>query len=118
RELCSGKDGLENLQPKQHERLYGWKNMEARIAAADADRKDVIQAIWNEYAEDLIQRILKQAHDQIDEKLKQKQDQQQNQDQDGQEQDGQDQDGQEQDGQSGGKPQKGQKGQKGKKGKK
>lgn len=133
RELAGGPKGLENLQPKQHERLYGWQNLSGRIKASDAARKDVIDEIMKLYAEDLLQRILKQANDQIDQQLKDAQEkqkqQQQDQDQDGQEgqegqegQDGQDQDGQEgQEGQEGqgqsgqgqgqgqGKPQKGQK---------
>ncbi|HEX2753313.1 MAG TPA: hypothetical protein VHP34_09500, partial [Alphaproteobacteria bacterium] len=46
RELCSGPKGLENLQPKQHERLYGWENLTSRVARADADRKAIIEEIW------------------------------------------------------------------------
>lgn len=127
RELCGGPDGLENLQPKQHERLYGWGNLMNRVARHDADRKAIIEKIWDLYAEQLIQNILKQANDDIDQQLKDAKDKQKDQEQDGDDQDqdqdgddGQDQDGddgQEQEGQSG-KPQKGQKGQKGKKGQK
>lgn len=118
RELCGGPDGLENLQPKAHERLFGWRNMQNRIARCDADRKAVIEEIWKLFGEELIQNILKHANDQLDEQLeKAKQDQQdQDQDQDGDENDQDGDDGQENEG--GGSPQKGQKGQKGKKGKK
>ncbi len=128
RELCGGPKGLENLQPKQHERLYGWENLVNRVARADLDRKAIIEEIWKLYGEELIQQVLKQANDQIDEQLEEakKNQQEQGQDQDDQDgDDGQDQDGQDgqdgddgQEGQEGGKPQKGQKGQKGKKGKK
>ncbi len=129
RELCGGPKGLENLQPKQHERLFGWSNLRSRVERADEERKAIIDEIWRDYAEDLIQKILKMANDQIDENLDKAQkdpknqkkqdakDLDQDQDQDGD--DGQDQDGQDgQDGQQGqgkGKPQKGKKGQKGQK---
>lgn len=112
RELCGGPKGLENLQPKQHERLYGWGN---RVSRADAERKAIIEKIWALYAEDLIQKILKQANDQIEQKMKEAQEKQQ---QDGQEQDGEDgEEGQESDQSGSGEPQKGKKGQKSKKGK-
>lgn len=119
RELCGGPKGLENQQPKQHERLYGWANLSNRVQRADQERKSIVEEIWRDYGEDLIQKILTQANDQIDQQLKEaqqnQQQQQQDQDQDGEEQEGQDQDGQEgQEGQGQGKPQKG----KGKKGKK
>lgn len=128
RELCGGDKGLENLQPKAHERLYGWRNLQGRIKNADLARKAIIEEIWREYGEDLIQQVLKQASDQIDEQLKDAQQNPQNQPgQDGQEgqegQEGQDgQEGQQQgqqgskpgqgqgSGQGGGKPQKGQQG--------
>lgn len=129
RELCGGPNGLENLQPKQHERLYGWGNLKGRINRAAADRAAIIEQIWALYAEELIQNILEHTKDQIDEDLEKAKQNQQDQDQDGQ--DGQDQDGddgQDQDGQDGqdgqgqgqgqgqgkGKPQKGQKPQKNK----
>jgi hypothetical protein len=119
RELCGGPQGLENLQPKQHERLYGWGNLLGRVAQADRQRKGIIEEIWKLYAEDLIQKILAQANDQVDQQLKEaKQKQQQKGDpQDGDDQDGEEQDGDDgQEGQSGGKPQKGKKGKKSKRG--
>lgn len=123
RELCGGPKGLENLQPKQHERLYGWQNLTSRIERADADRKAIIEEIWKLYAEDLIQRILANANDQVEQKLKEAKNKKQQDGQDGdedQDQDGQDgQEGQEgQEGQQGQKGQKGKKGQKGQKGQK
>lgn len=123
RELCGGPKGLEHLQPKPHERLYGWDSLKGRITKADLERKAIIEQIWEEFGEDLIQRILKQKNDQLDKQLEEaKKKQQERQDQDGQDgDDGDDgQDGEEQDGegQEGGKPQKGKKGQKGQKGKK
>lgn len=115
RELCGGPKGLENLQPKQHERLFGWANLSNRVARADEDRKAILEEIWRDYAEDLIQKILKLANDQVDEQLdkaqkdpknQQKQDSKDlDQDQDGDDQDGEDQDGQEQDGQGQGQGQ-------------
>jgi Mg-chelatase subunit ChlD len=115
RELCGGPQGLENLQPKQHERLFGWANLASRVARADEDRKAIIEQIWREYGEDLLQRILEETNDQVDQQLKEAQEKQQQQDQDGQDgddgqegDDGQDQDGQDgQDGQEGGQPGKG-----------
>lgn len=124
RQLCGGPNGLENQQPKQHERLYGWGNLKNRIARSSAERNGIIEQIWQLYAEDLIQKILEHTQEQIEQDLKDAKDQQQQQqdgegdDQDGQDQDG-DQDGQDgqdgqegQEGQGNGKPQKGKKGQK------
>lgn len=118
RELCGGPKGLENLQPKQHERLFGWANLANRVQRADEDRKAIIEEIWKLYGEDLIQQVLKQANDQIDQQLKEAQEKQQQQGQDGQDQDqdGDEQDGQDQDGQQGQGQGKGKKG-KGKKSK-
>lgn len=116
RELCGGPKGLENLQPKQHERLFGWNNLKSRVLRADLDRKAIIEEIWKLYAEDLIQKILTQANDQIEENMKKAKEQQK--DQQGDDQD-QDQDGQDgDDGQDADDGQPGQPGQKGKKGKK
>ena len=115
RELCGGPKGLENLQPKQHERLFGWANLANRVQRADEDRKAIIEEIWKLYGEDLIQQVLKQTNDQVDQQLKEAQDKQQQKGQDGEDQD---QDGDEQDGDDGQEGQQGQKGQKGKKGKK
>jgi hypothetical protein len=98
RELCGGPKGLENLQPKQHERLYGWNNLMGRVARADQDRKAIIEEIWKLYAEDLIQKILTQANDQIDQQLKEAKEKQQEK---GDEQDQDGDDGQEQDGDDG-----------------
>ncbi len=124
RELCGGPDGLENLQPKAHERLYGWSNMLGRVKSMDQRRKEVIDTIWDLYAEDLIKNILEQVNDQVDQQLKDAKDKQQQQGEDGEEgdeQDGEEQDGEEQDGQGQGQGQgkgKGKgKGQKGKKSK-
>lgn len=122
RELCGGPDGLENLQPRQQERLFGWSNLKNRIARSSADRIAVMEKIWALYAEDLIQEILNNLEDQLDEELEQAKQNQQDQDGDDQDQD-QDQDGQDgDDGQDGqeqdGDGQPGQKGQKGKKDKK
>lgn len=132
-EMCQGVDGLEHLQPKPHEHLYGKASVENRIKKTDEARRVLIEKIWNEYAEDMIQNILDQANDQIEQELDEKQQNEQDQDQqqdgdqgdqgdqgDSQDQDGdgQDQDGQSQDQQGQGqkgKPQKGQKGQKGQK---
>ncbi|MDE1153850.1 MAG: hypothetical protein PW788_15060 [Micavibrio sp.] len=114
RELCGGPKGLENLQPKQHERLFGWANLTSRVERADADRKAIIEDIWRQYGEELIQKVLQQANDQIDQQLKEAQEKQQQQkdqqdqdgdDQDGQDQEGDDQDGQEQDGEGQGQGQ-------------
>ncbi len=120
RELCGGPDGLENLQPRQHERLYGWNNMLGRVKAMDARRKEVIETIWDLYAEDLIQKILEQVNDQVDQQLKEAQDKQNQQGQNGESED-QDGEGEEQDGegqqgpgQPGGKGKKGQKSKKNK----
>ena len=113
RALCGGPKGLENLQPQQHERLYSNDNLAGPIARNDAARKAIIEKIWALYAEDLIQKILKQANDQVEQKM---QEAKEKQEQDGEEQDSPEgDDGQEgQEGQSGGKPQKGKKGKKGK----
>ena len=111
RDLCGGPKGLENLQPKQHERLFGWQNLTTRVERADADRKAIIEDIWRQYGEDLIQKILQQTNDQVDQQLKEAQEKQQqkgdqqDQDQDGEEQEGDEQDGQEQDGQGQGQGQ-------------
>lgn len=107
RELCSGPKGLENLQPQQQERLFGWQNLSTQIAKSDAERKQIIETIWKLYAEDLIQQILKQVNDEVDQQLKDAKDQQQ--DQDGQDQEGQE--GQDQEGQDGQEGQEGQEGQ-------
>lgn len=118
RELCGGPKGLENLQPKQHERLFGWANLANRVARADEDRKAIIEEIWKLYGEDLIQNVLKQTNDQVDEQLKEAQEKQKQKGQDGEDQDQDGQDGDDgQDGQDGDDGQEGQKGQKGKKGK-
>lgn len=118
RALCGGPIGLENLQPKSHERLYGWQTMTSRIQKMDADRKSIIEEIWNLYAENLIQAILKQVNDQIDQQMKDAQkNQDQKQDSEDQDQDGEDQDGQDQEGQEGQQGQQGQGQGKGKKGK-
>jgi hypothetical protein len=95
RELCGGIKGLENQQPKPQERLYGKNNLAGSVARADLARKAIIEDIWNLYAEDLIQKILQQANDQIDQQMKdEKKKQQDKQDgQDGDEQDGDEQDG-------------------------
>ncbi len=118
RALCGGPEGLENLQPKMHERIYSSQFMRARIELTDGQRKEVIQKIWDLYAEDLIQKILKNTNDQIDQDLKEKQQQKQDgdQQQDGQENqdDGQDSDQDQQNG----SPQPGKKGKQGKKGNK
>ena len=112
RELCGGPKGLENLQPKQHERLYGLAGMMSRLKAMDKDRKEVIETIWNLYAEELIQKILKQTNDQVDQQLKdakdKQKDQQDKQDQDGEPQEGDDQEGEPQEGE--GQPGEGQPG--------
>ena len=113
RELCGGAKGLENQQPKQHERLFGWANLSGRVQRADEERKKIVEEIWRDYAEDLIQKILQAANDQLDEQLDKAQKDPKNQqqqdakdlDQDGDEQDGDDQDGQEQDGQGQGQGQ-------------
>lgn len=129
RELAGGPKGLENLQPKQHERLYGLAGMLNRLKVMDKDRKEVIETIWDLYAEELIQKILKQTNDQVDQQLKDAKDKQQQQqdqqDQDGEQQEGdqdgesQEGEGQEGEGQPGqGKPGKGQKGKQDKKDKK
>ena len=123
RELAGGPKGLENLQPKQHERLFGWANLKNRVERADADRKEIIEEIWRDYAEDLIQKILKMANDQIDENLDKAQKDPKNQkdkkkqdgkdlDQNQDDQDGDDQDGDDgQDGQDGQEGDDGQEGQ-------
>jgi hypothetical protein len=119
RELCGGPKGLENLQPKPHERLYGWDSLQGRVQRADAERIKIIEDIWRLYGEELIQNVLKNVNEQVDQQLKEaKEKQQEKQDGEGEEQD-QDQDGdQDQDQEGQGKPQKGKKGkpQKGKKG--
>jgi len=121
RELCGGPNGLENLQPKQHERLYGLASLMGRVNRADLERKAIIEEILKLYGEDLIQKILTQANDQVDQQLKEAKDKQQQKGddkEDGEEQENDDQDGEPQEvGQSGGKPQKGKKGKKSKKGK-
>lgn len=115
RELCGGPNGLEHLQPKQRERLYGSQNLKTRIDYADQDRKAVIEEIWRLYAEDLIQKILQHTNDEIDQQMKNKQDgQDQDQNQDGQENDQENDQSQDQQGQGKGKGKgKGQKGPKG-----
>lgn len=109
RELCGGPNGLENQQPKQQERLYGWNNLQNRIGRAAGERAAIVEQIWALYAEDLIKNILEHTKDQIDEDLEKAKQQQQDQDQDGQDGDDQDQDGQ--DGQEGQEGQEGQDGQ-------
>jgi hypothetical protein len=99
RDLCGGPKGLENCQPKPHERLFGWANLASRVARADEDRKQIIEQIWREYGEELIQQVLQQANDQVDEQLKEAQQKQQQEGQDGEDQEGDEQDGEEQDGQ-------------------
>lgn len=114
RELCGGAEGLENLQPKMHERIYSSQNMRARIEYTDAQRKEIINKISDLYAEDLIQKILQNTNDQIDQEMKEKQDQKKDQNNSPQDpQDGEDGQDSDQDQQSG-PPQPG----KGKKGKK
>ena len=98
RELCGGPQGLENLQPKPHERLYGPSSMLGRLKSLDKARKGVIETIWELYAEDLIQKILQQTNDQVDQQLEQAK---QNQKQQGEEQEGEEQEGQEGEGQEG-----------------
>ena len=99
RELCGGPQGLENLQPKQQERLYGWNNLIGRVQRADLGRKAIIDEIWKLYAEDLIKKILEMANDQIDQQLKEAKEKQKEQGQDGEDQDGEEQEGEEQEGQ-------------------
>ncbi|TVQ84040.1 MAG: hypothetical protein EA357_04135, partial [Micavibrio sp.] len=122
-DLCRNDEGLENLQPKQHERLYGDDVIERKIRENDKKRNQVITYIWDVYAEELIEKILEQTAEQVEQQMENneqnkdenKNDHLQNQDgppqpQDGQQQDGQQQDGQPQDGQQG-QPQDGQQGQ-------
>lgn len=121
RELCAGPKGLEHLQPKNHEKLYG--NLRGRIARMDVERKAVLEQIMREYGDDLIAKILLQAEKQLDEKMeeqkKQKQKQKSPEEQEGDEGDEGDDQGQEgDDGDDNDSDQEGQGKGKGKKGKK
>jgi len=95
RQLCSGRKGLENLQPSKVERMFGQLSYERSIERNDARRNDVVEKIWELFSEDLIQKILEQTNDQLDQDLENAE---QEQEQDGQPQDGQPQDGDPQDG--------------------
>lgn len=103
RELCGGKDGLEHQQVEGYERMFG--NFFGRVAARDAKRKEIIAEIEEKFTEQLLQKILEQANDDVQKELDQgQQNNQQQQDGDGQEQEGEDgQDGQEGQGQGQGK---------------
>lgn len=94
RELCSGKQGLENLQPSRRDELLGKAYMDAQVDGYNQKRNDIMEEILARYAQPLIDKLLDYQMDQLQKQMDQKKDQEndQNQDQD-QQQDGEPQGG-------------------------
>lgn len=82
RELCSGKRGLENLQPSRKDELMGRAYVDSQIKGYNEERNAIMEEILDRYAQPLIDKILEFQMDQLQQQMDQKQDQDQENDQD------------------------------------
>jgi len=93
---CGGPEGVENLQPGMHDRLFGRFFFDRKAKGHFERRAEIIDRLWDDYLKDIAQKILEQNEQNIRQQLEEmkKQNGQKGQDQQGEGQPGQGQPGQ------------------------
>jgi len=75
RELCGGREGLENLQPSPRDRLFGAGRYVQKVEEFSRKRNAIIEDIFARYAEPIVREMLKEQEQQLDEQMQQQADQ-------------------------------------------